>query len=180
MRATVDNALGSLSPLIAAGVDGVFLDGVVDFDIGCSETPCNGNCHPTADINCTHASCRHTPQRPWSELAAEFVRLYHSWFLQLQAVHPHLVWVNKCVSRSPRCFARPSVSPTLLAGPTSVAPESGAAALIVSQLGDQRGAFCQYQYHLHAISIDFDQHSGLTDIYLHFVISIQILMPRSR
>jgi hypothetical protein len=107
MRATVDNALGSLSPLIAAGVDGVFLDGVVDFDIGCSETPCNGNCHPTADINCTHAGCRHTPQRPWSELAAEFVRLYHSWFLQLQAVHPHLVWVNKCVSRSPSLFRAP-------------------------------------------------------------------------
>ena len=31
MKAAVDNALGSLTPLIAAGVDGVFLDGVVDF-----------------------------------------------------------------------------------------------------------------------------------------------------
>ena len=31
MNATVSNALGSLSKLIEAGVDGVFLDGVVDF-----------------------------------------------------------------------------------------------------------------------------------------------------
>lgn len=68
---------------------------MVDFDIGCSPaTPCNGNCHPTADINCTHAGCKHTPQRPWEELATEFVQLYHSWFKQLQAVYPHLVWVN--------------------------------------------------------------------------------------
>ena len=42
LDAAVQNALTSLSPLIAAGVDGVFLDGVVDFDIGCSpQTPCN-------------------------------------------------------------------------------------------------------------------------------------------
>ena len=54
--AAVDNALGALPALVAAGVDGVFLDGVVEFDIGCSpQTPCNGNCNPTADINCTHA-----------------------------------------------------------------------------------------------------------------------------
>ena len=95
MNATVNNALGSLPKLIEAGIDGVFLDGVVDFDIGCSPaTPCNGNCQPTADINCTHAGCKHTPQRPWAELAADFVQLYHFWFKQLQAVYPNLVWVN--------------------------------------------------------------------------------------
>eukprot|EP01044_Picomonas_judraskeda_P015003 COSAG03_NODE_2460_length_2733_cov_29.331055_4_plen_183_part_01 len=78
MNATVNNALGSLPKLIEAGIGGVFLDGVVDFDIGCSPaTPCNGNCHPTADINCTHAGCKHTPQRPWAELAADFVQLVH-------------------------------------------------------------------------------------------------------
>eukprot|EP01052_Picozoa_sp_SAG31_P084324 SAG31_NODE_44616_length_262_cov_0.631902_1_plen_74_part_10 len=62
MQAALDNAFGALPELVAAGVDGVFLDGVVDFDIGCNPaTPCNGNCHPTADINCTHANCTHTP-----------------------------------------------------------------------------------------------------------------------
>ena len=117
----VGNAMGALPALVEAGVDGVFLDGVVDFDIGCRcatfftflprslrfsdripfyevvsatscvfvykhrtvldmlwkltplletmvcspKTPCNGNCHPTADINCTHANCTHTPQAPW-------------------------------------------------------------------------------------------------------------------
>ena len=41
LDAAVNNALGALPALVAAGVDGVFLDGVVDFDIGCSpKTPC--------------------------------------------------------------------------------------------------------------------------------------------
>ena len=94
MEAALDNAMGALPELVAAGIDGVFLDGVVDFDIGCSPTPCNGNCHPTADINCTHANCTHTPQQPWHELATQFTALYIHWFEQLKVKYPHFVWVN--------------------------------------------------------------------------------------
>ena len=96
MRAALDNAFGALPELVAAGVDGVFLDGVVDFDIGCSPaTPCNGNCHPTADINCTHANCTHTPQQPWPVLAQQFTALYVHWFEQLKSKYgDKFVWVN--------------------------------------------------------------------------------------
>jgi hypothetical protein len=94
MQAALDNAMGALPELVAAGIDGVFLDGVVDFDIGCGKIPCNGNCHPTADINCTHANCTHTPQQPWPELAKKFTQLYVHWFEQLKAKYPHFVWVN--------------------------------------------------------------------------------------
>ena len=94
MNATVANALSVLPQLVAAGVDGVFLDGVVDFDIGCSPTPCNGHCNPTADINCTVSNCTHTPQPPYSTLHAQWIKLYADWFQRLKAVYPKLVWVN--------------------------------------------------------------------------------------
>jgi hypothetical protein len=104
MDAAVNNALGSLPALIDAGVDGVFLDGVVDFDIGCSpQTPCNGHCSPTADINCTQAGCKHTPQQPYATLDAEWINLYISWFHRLQAVYPKLVWVNN-IAMNPTPF----------------------------------------------------------------------------
>jgi hypothetical protein len=94
MNATVANALSVLPQLVAAGVDGVFLDGVVDFDIGCSPTPCNGHCNPTADINCTSANCSHTPQLPYATLHERWITLYAEWFKRLKAVYPNLVWVN--------------------------------------------------------------------------------------
>lgn len=94
LDAAVANALAVLPDLLAAGVDGVFLDGVVDFDIGCSATPCNGHCSPTADINCTSANCSHTPQQPYSTLHTRWVALYAEWFRRLSEVHPGLVWVN--------------------------------------------------------------------------------------
>ena len=74
-----------------------------DTDIGCSpKTPCNGNCHPTADLNCTRPNCAPTPQRPWEELHTIWVQLYHTWFRRLEDVYPHLVWVNNlAISEAP-------------------------------------------------------------------------------
>ena len=93
--ATVNNALEALPDLVAAGVSGVFLDGVVDFDIGCSpQTPCNAHCSPTADVNCTHVNCTHTPQLPWDTLHAAWVKRYMSWFERLRAKYPDFLWIN--------------------------------------------------------------------------------------
>ena len=66
----------------------------MDFDIGCGDVPCNAHCTPTADINCTHANCTHTPQLPFATLDHEFVKLYMSWFDRLKAVYPKLLWMN--------------------------------------------------------------------------------------
>ena len=44
------------------------------------------HCSPTADVNCTHANCTHTPQLPWDTLHAAWVKRYMSWFERLRAV----------------------------------------------------------------------------------------------
>ena len=95
LKAAVDNALSALEPLVKAGIDGVFLDGVVEYNLGCH----------AADVNCTTPSCKPTPQKPYAELEAAWVQLYVSWFAQLKAKYPKLIWVNNL---------DPSLQPTLL------------------------------------------------------------------
>eukprot|EP00035_Acanthoeca_spectabilis_P038565 m.54290 g.54290 ORF g.54290 m.54290 type:complete len:911 (+) comp9189_c0_seq1:3497-6229(+) len=88
MQAAVTNALTPLPDLIAAGVDGVFLDGVVPYNLGCTNP----------DVNCTAAGCPATPNPPDpAALEQEWVGLYATWFAQLKATHPSLLWVNNMV-----------------------------------------------------------------------------------
>ena len=48
LEAAIENARNPMEQLIAAGVDGVFLDGVVNYQLGCSIG---------VDVNCTSANC---------------------------------------------------------------------------------------------------------------------------
>eukprot|EP01051_Picozoa_sp_SAG22_P005361 SAG22_NODE_316_length_12517_cov_75.265180_5_plen_258_part_00 len=85
LQAAIDNALGALSGgLLAAGIDGVFLDGVTDYNTGCS----------SPDPNCTSSTCTPTPQKNSTDLAAEWEGLYAAWFAAIKAKHPSLLWVN--------------------------------------------------------------------------------------
>jgi hypothetical protein len=84
-QAAVDNAMHALEGgLLAAGIDGVFLDGVVPYALGCHKT----------DVNCTSAGCKPTPQPSEAALEAEWTGLYAAWFAALKAKHPKLLWVN--------------------------------------------------------------------------------------
>jgi hypothetical protein len=87
-EAAVDNAVQALEPLIPAGVGGVFLDGVVNYDLGCTEV----------DVNCTTPSCSKTSQPPAAALEAEWTGLYALWFTKVKAklaeAGDGLVWVN--------------------------------------------------------------------------------------
>eukprot|EP00040_Diaphanoeca_grandis_P002930 m.23137 g.23137 ORF g.23137 m.23137 type:complete len:798 (-) comp14084_c0_seq1:81-2474(-) len=85
--AAVNNALTALPDLLAAGIDGVFLDGVVPYDLGCT----------SVDVNCTSPNCSHAPQPTPAALEAEWVTLYASWFAHLKAKFPSLLWVNNMV-----------------------------------------------------------------------------------
>lgn len=85
LQAAVDNALDALGGgLLAAGVDGVFLDGVTDYNTGCA----------SPDINCTSAQCKPTPQPNSTVLSARWAQLYGAWFAALKAKYPKLLWVN--------------------------------------------------------------------------------------
>lgn len=65
LQAAVANALAALDGgLLAAGVDGVFLDGVVPYNLGCTH----------ADPNCTSPNCTQTGPLPSpAALEAEWV-----------------------------------------------------------------------------------------------------------
>ena len=85
LQAAIDNALSALEGgLIAAGVDGVFLDGVTNFGTGCH----------SADVNCTSAHCKPTPPLNGTQLEAEWEGLFAAWFAALKAKHPKLLWSN--------------------------------------------------------------------------------------
>jgi hypothetical protein len=101
LQAAVDNAVNSLEGgLLDAGIDGVFLDGVIPYNLGCSK----------ADVNCTHANCTATPQPPTAALEAEWEGRYARWFAMVQAKllpkknkeknknkNKGLLWVNNVV-----------------------------------------------------------------------------------
>ena len=69
---------------VQAGFDGVFLDGVVPYNLGCAD----------ADVNCTAAGCPPTPQPAAAALEAAWAQLYVEWFELLKAEFPELLWVN--------------------------------------------------------------------------------------
>eukprot|EP01047_Picozoa_sp_COSAG01_P079152 COSAG01_NODE_14901_length_1397_cov_1.605547_1_plen_208_part_10 len=87
-QAAVDNAIHALAGgLLDAGVDGVFLDGVVPYNLGCH----------AADVNCTHAGCSKTPQPSSAALEEQWEQMYIKWFAALKAHWPKLLWVNNVV-----------------------------------------------------------------------------------
>eukprot|EP01043_Picozoa_sp_COSAG02_P028386 COSAG02_NODE_1718_length_11207_cov_2.888999_6_plen_422_part_00 len=84
-QAAVDNAIHALEGgLLDAGVDGVFLDGVIPYTLGCTH----------ADVNCTSANCTATAQPNAAALETEWENLYAAWFAELKAKHSKLLWVN--------------------------------------------------------------------------------------
>ena len=90
LQAAVDNAVNSLQGgLLDAGISGVFLDGVIPYNLGCS----------AVDVNCTNANCTATPQLPTAELEAEWEGRYARWFAMVQAklLPKKLLWVNNVV-----------------------------------------------------------------------------------
>lgn len=103
-EAGVQHALAPMPALVAAGVDGVFLDGVVNYNLGCKQV----------DVNCTTQPCQKQkqnsttplPKQPTpAALEAQWSHLFAEWFGRLKAHFPQLLWVNNLLD---------SLQPTLL------------------------------------------------------------------
>ena len=78
-------ALQALSRLVAAGMDGVFLDGMITFEEGCEPGK--------VDINCSSPDCHGTPTNV-SEWGPRWFPRIGEWFDALKAQYPKLLWIN--------------------------------------------------------------------------------------
>jgi hypothetical protein len=86
LAAVTTYAQRSLPALVAAGLDGVFLDGLVPFSEGCKPQQ--------VDINCSSPSCHGTPTNATDAIGGAWWASFGAWFAALKEVHPTLLWIN--------------------------------------------------------------------------------------